>query len=119
MTEHRLFHIIASAEWAAAETVGQLVPGSLAREGFVHFSYAHQVAAVANRLYRDVLDPIVVEFDPSRIASPVVVEDSYGTGEAFPHIYLAIPVAAALDTYPLSRDDKGNYEFNVASPKTL
>jgi uncharacterized protein (DUF952 family) len=109
----RLFHIITAEQWRRAQELYQLSPPSLQSEGFVHFSYEHQVAGVANNLYADVDDLIVVEFDPTQVGSAVVDEDSYGTGQEFPHVYAEIPVAAAVAEHGLSRAADGRYRFEV------
>jgi uncharacterized protein (DUF952 family) len=96
-----LFHIVPRLAWERARVSGAYAPDSLQTEGFVHCSFADQVVAVAERLYRDVPDLIVVELDPARIQAPVVVEDSYGSGEAFPHVYGPLPIAAEQGTRPL------------------
>ncbi|MDQ2959392.1 MAG: DUF952 domain-containing protein, partial [Actinomycetota bacterium] len=86
-------------------------PESLAADGFVHFSYARQVAATANRFYRDRTELIVIEVEPGRLAEPVVDEDLYGAGDLFPHVYGAIPTSAAVAEHPLPRGPDGDYRF--------
>jgi len=106
-----LFHIVAPAVWAPAVEVGRYEPPSLAEQGFVHFSWRHQVARTANLIYHDETDLIVVEFDPAGIPDPVVTEDLYDAGEEFPHVYAAVPTAAATAVHPLVRDDRGDWVF--------
>lgn len=97
-----IFHIVDRDVWAAAVAAGEYRPPSLETEGFVHFSYAHQVSATAHAVYPDVPDLYVVEIDPERVPSEVVIEDTYGSGTEFPHIYGPIPAAAAVRTYELT-----------------
>lgn len=85
-----LFHIVARDAWPAA---GEYRPASLAGEGFVHCSYAEQVAGTLDRYYRDVPDLIVVELDPEQLG-PVRIENG------FPHVYAALPVSAAVGIHP-------------------
>lgn len=106
----RIFHIVDRGVWAAAVAFGEYVPAAFAQDGFVHFSFAHQVARVANARYRDEPDLIVVEVDPSGL--DVVVEDTYGTGEEFPHVYTPIATAAAVRTFELTRDGNGDWTFS-------
>lgn len=106
-----LFHIVAEQVWHDVVEAGSYEPASLAEQGFVHFSYRRQVARTANLLYRDVAGLVVVEFDPARIGSPVVVEDLYDAGEEFPHVYAAISPAAAVAVHRLDRDAQGDFEF--------
>jgi uncharacterized protein (DUF952 family) len=108
----RIFHIVAPDVWATAVTAGVYEPASIATEGFVHFSFAEQVAGTANLRYHDQPDLMVIEIDPLRIDAELVVEDSYGTGTEFPHVYGAIPTDAALATHPLTRDGAGNWTFS-------
>ena len=77
----RLFHIVSSAVWSALTPAGDYRPASLADEGFVHLSYADQVLGTANRFYRDLADPVAVEFARAALGATVVDEDSYGPGQ--------------------------------------
>lgn len=94
-----LFHIVAAERWRQAVADGRYAPESLADEGFVHCSFAPQVAATARRWYAGIPDLVVVEFDPSGL--DVRVEE-VRPGEAFPHVYGPIPASAAVAVHPLS-----------------
>jgi uncharacterized protein (DUF952 family) len=107
----QLFHIVSESDWASACEVGRYAPESLATEGFIHFSLAHQVAGTANARFRDLDDLIVVEVDPSLLDEPVVFEDLYGMGQDFPHVYAAIPTRAAVACHELARDAHGHFVF--------
>ena len=96
-----IFHIVDADEWAAAVESGEYAPVSLAAEGFVHLSFAQQVAGTLERYYSGVPNLVVVEFDPARLGLPVVVENLAGTGE-FPHVYGPLPTAAAVGVRPVS-----------------
>jgi uncharacterized protein (DUF952 family) len=91
---------------------GDYRPASLAAEGFVHFSYAHQVAVVANARYAAQANLCVVEIDPARVPAEVRVEDSYGSGTAYPHVYGPIPTMAAVAVHDLPRGPDGRYQFD-------
>jgi uncharacterized protein (DUF952 family) len=116
MPMDHIFHIVERGTWALAESAGEYRPESLQSEGFVHFSYANQVGATANRFYADAVNLCVVEFDPAKLTAPVVVEDSHGTGEQFPHVYAAIPAAAAVAIHDLPRGADGQYTFAAPEP---
>jgi uncharacterized protein (DUF952 family) len=107
----RIFHLVSAPEWQAACEVGRYAPESLATEGFVHFSFAHQVASTANDLYRERPDLIVVEVDPALLEEAVVVEDLYAMNEVFPHVYGPIPTCAAVATHDLARTADGDFAF--------
>jgi uncharacterized protein (DUF952 family)/lysophospholipase L1-like esterase len=104
-----LFHIVAPADWPSC---GSYRPGSLAEQGFVHLSFADQVEGVANAIYRDAPDLVVVELDPVALDTDVRVEDSYGEGVAFPHAYGPLPVTAAVAVHPLGRAADGRWQFS-------
>jgi uncharacterized protein (DUF952 family) len=87
----RIFHIVARDAWAAAEAVGTYQPESLPTEGFVHFSFAHQVRATWQNYYRAGPNLFVVEV----AGLPVEIEGG------FPHVYQAIPTSSAVGTYQL------------------
>jgi uncharacterized protein (DUF952 family) len=94
-----IFHIVDRDAWSAA--AGEYRPASFDDEGFVHFSFAEQVRATADRYYRDVPNLIVVEIDAACLA--------YKVENGFPHVYGAIPTSAAIRTYELS-------EFSASGP---
>lgn len=109
----QLFHIVQRLRWERALADGQYVADSLRSEGFIHCSFATQVAEVANRRYRGVDDLCVVELDPSRLDARIEVEDSYGSGTAFPHVYGPIPVTAAVDVHALTRGADDDWCFTA------
>jgi uncharacterized protein (DUF952 family) len=109
--DEQLFHLVSEPLWRSACEVGAYAPESLATEGFIHFSYRDQVAGTANRHYRERDDLIVIELDPNALSSPVIVEDSYRTGQLFPHVYDSIPTSAAIAEHPLTRDAEGDFVF--------
>ena len=102
-----LYHLLARDAWPAD---GDYRPASLDSEGFVHFSFAEQVAGSANRHYADAPELVAVEIDASGL--DVVVEDSYGSGTAFPHVYGPVPASAAVAVHPLHRDADGRWVFS-------
>jgi uncharacterized protein (DUF952 family) len=106
-----LFHIVAPRDWPDS---GYYRPTSLAEQGFVHFSFADQVEGVANSLYRDAAELLVVEFDGAALGVEIRVEDSYGAGVAFPHGYGPVPVDAAVAVHRLSRTGDGGWRFSPA-----
>ena len=99
-----LFHIALPEDWSAARSAGTYTTStrgvSLAEEGYIHCSFAEQVAATAQRFYGDVAQVVLLEIDPEQLTSPVVVEDLVGSGEAFPHIYGPIDLAAVVAVTP-------------------
>ena len=105
----RLFHIATAADWEAALRDGEYTTStrgrSLAEEGFVHASHAHQWRGVRDRFYADVTEPLVLlEIDPARLGARVVEESPDGSTEEFPHVYGPIEVGAVVRVAPLPLD---------------
>jgi uncharacterized protein (DUF952 family) len=111
MTQPTLFHIVEKSRWDHALAVGRYAPESLASEGFVHCSYAAQVEPVANALYRDASDLVVVGLDGALLDVPVVVEDTYASGTSYPHVYGPISVRAQIGEQVLIRRADGGWTF--------
>lgn len=98
MSRH-LFHLALAADWHDAESDGHYRVSTrgrtLAEEGFIHASFAHQVDGVARRFYADVEEPLVLlTIDLARVDVEVRLEVPPGADEAFPHLYGPLPVDA-------------------------
>jgi uncharacterized protein (DUF952 family) len=109
----RLFHIVDRAAWAGAVERGEYRAASLATEGFIHCSYADQVERTANLRFAGVDGLCVVELDAARIPARIEVEDSYGSGAAFPHVYGPIPTSAAVAIHDLVPANHGGWTFTA------
>lgn len=110
---NRLYHLALRDEWRdAVEGAGNgtyrrsTLGRSLAEEGFIHCSFAHQVQTIADLVYRGRSDVVLLVIKPSELRAEVRVE-SPGTGaDEYPHIYGPIPVAAVIEAIdvPIDRD---------------
>jgi len=103
----RLFHLALRRDWEAAREAGEYRVSTrgrtLAEEGFLHASYAHQWQGVRDAYYADVSEPLVLlVVDPALLDVPVVEEVPAGGDEAFPHVYGPLPVAAVVTVRELS-----------------
>jgi len=96
-----IFHISLPSDWEAARADGRYFISTrgrtLADEGFIHCSFAEQVATVMSNFYADLSEVVVLRIDPHRLCAPIVVEDLAGAGEAFPHVYGPIGLDAVID----------------------
>ena len=103
-----LFHLSLVDDWAAAQRAGEVTDStrdvSLAAEGYIHCSFADQVAATASRFYGDLDVVVLLRIDPALVTSPIVVEDLVGSGVEFPHVYGPIPVSAVVDAQVAAPD---------------
>lgn len=103
-----IFHIAETAEWVSALEAGaytrSTLDRSLADEGFIHCSEAHQWRATLDRFYANHEGELVLlTIDPSRLTVPLVREvGNPVTGEEFPHLYGPLTVDAVVDVTPIS-----------------
>ncbi len=90
-----LYHLATAEEWARYQGCGTIEPPSLALEGFVHCSWGRQVAGTVGRHFAGTPDLLALRLDPAALgATELVEEDSYGSGQAYPHAYGPVPVDA-------------------------
>jgi uncharacterized protein (DUF952 family) len=108
--QHRprlLYKILGAAEWQAFRAAG-LFDGSEVdrRDGFIHFSYADQVAETARKHFSGRGDLVLLAADPVPLGAALRDEVSRG-GALFPHLYAPLPLAAVLWDKPIPLDPAG------------
>jgi len=106
-----IYHILTVSDWQSAYRSGCYRPPSLEQEGFIHFSQAHQVIAVANAFYRTAGDLVLLGVDPARLTAPLRCEPpaplagapplGLSTSELFPHLYGPLNLDAIVMAWPL------------------
>ncbi len=106
-----IYHLARVADWDAAAASGEYRVSTLDRTldevGFIHASRADQVAATAERFYRDVAgDLVVLEIDEHGLD---VREEDGGAGEVYPHVYGPIPVASVTRVVRAWFEDDGGF----------
>lgn len=111
-----IYHIATRADWEQARRDGAYTTSTAGRtleqEGFIHASYAAQVAGVANAFYRDSPDDLVLlVIARGRVHAEVRDEDVPGADLPFPHIYGPLNTDAVLAAHSLSPGPDG--EFTV------
>jgi uncharacterized protein (DUF952 family) len=109
-----LYHLALVDDWQAALAAGayriSTLGRTLADEGFIHTSFSHQVAGVAERIYPAVTDPLLLlHIDERRLTSPWRVDPVPGAAAGFPHVYGPIDVAAVLAATPVRRRPDGTW----------
>jgi glutathione S-transferase len=108
---HWLYHLALADEWRQARSTGVYARSTrglgLDQVGFIHASYAHQLAATYARFYGDAGPVVLLTIDPGRLEQAGVAvraEPGASTSEAgaelFPHLYGPLPLAAVLAADP-------------------
>jgi uncharacterized protein (DUF952 family) len=89
-----IYKICREASWRAAKHAGSYRGSEVdARDGFIHFSTAAQVAETAARHFAQQTDLVLVAVDGDALGAALKWEKSRG-GDLFPHLYDALPLAA-------------------------
>jgi uncharacterized protein (DUF952 family) len=106
-----LFHITERAAWVAAQETREYRLSTRNRtledEGFIHCSLRHQLRGVAEHLYADADDLVVLVIDSTRLSAPVRYEAPDAASESYPHIYGPVPTAAVTEVITVTRDAAG------------
>jgi uncharacterized protein (DUF952 family) len=108
-----LLHITERLTWLDAAQAGEYRMSTrgvtLAAEGFIHCSLRHQLRGVAELLYADADDLVVLVIDSDKVAAPVRFEAPVPGADEFPHIYGALPAAAVTDVIAVTTDAAGRF----------
>ncbi len=93
--ERPIYHLALPDDWAAALQAGVYEMSTrgitVADEGFVHCSFAHQIEGVASRFYADVDELHLLHLDRDAIDDDLRIEPpADGVDELFPHVYRPI-----------------------------
>jgi uncharacterized protein (DUF952 family) len=109
----RIYKVCGAGEWAAADLAG-VYEGSAddARDGFIHFSTAAQLAETLARHFAGRDDLVLIAVEADGLGESLKWEPSRG-GTLFPHFYGVLPVAAALWVKPLPRDASGRHTITA------
>ena len=106
-----VYKIVPENLWRAAEASGVFAgaPVDLA-DGFIHFSTAEQTRETAAKHFAGQANLLLVAVDADTFGAAMKWEVSRG-GALFPHLYAALPVAAAraIDAIPMGPD--GRHDF--------
>ena len=108
-----ILHIALPDDWSVARADGEYRVStrnrSLDEVGYIHCSYPRQLESVANRLYSDVAELVILHVEPEFLDSPIKVEAAIDDGkhDDFPHLYGPIPTSAVVATTWWDRGDDG------------
>lgn len=95
----QILHLAALSDWEQ-RAGDHYEPAGLEHDGFVHLCSRDQLAGVAERYYQGRDDLVLVTVRTDRLNSPLVWEDTTGSGERFPHLYGPLPLAAVVAVAP-------------------
>lgn len=95
-----VYHFADPADWARAQSVGAYAPEALRRDGFLHCATQAQLAAVIERHQRGRGELVLLHLDAAALGEALRYDPSPRSGEAYPHVYGAIPLSAVRTAEP-------------------
>jgi uncharacterized protein (DUF952 family) len=102
-----IYKIMSAHAWSDAQKTGTYSGSDDdRRDGFIHFSAAHQLSGTAAKHFKGQQDLVLVAIDAAALGAALRWEPSRG-GDLFPHLYGTLPVAAAQWFRPLPVGDDG------------
>lgn len=96
----RIYHIARNADLARLADGEDYRCASLDSEGFIHCCNQQQLHGVTARYYADVDDVHLLIIDVDRLVPPLILENTVGGDELFPHVYGPIAPDSILECIP-------------------
>ncbi len=111
-----IYKICSASAWREAESRG-VYAGSAhdARDGFIHFSTASQVAETARKHFFGQQGLLLIEVDADAVGSALRWERSRND-ELFPHLYGKLDVSAVKSVHELPERSDGYHEIPELRP---
>ena len=102
-----IYKICERTSWRLAKQTGTYRGSAAdARDGFIHFSTAAQLAGTMTKHFTGQRELLLVAVDTDALGSSLKWEPSRG-GELFPHLYAALPLTAVRWTKPVPDEVSG------------
>jgi uncharacterized protein (DUF952 family) len=102
-----IYKISPRADWDAATAAGVFTGAPVdVKDGYIHFSAAHQVRETAAKHFHGMADLVVAAIDADALGPALRWEPSRG-GDLFPHLYGHLPMTAVRGVRDLPLDPAG------------
>jgi uncharacterized protein (DUF952 family) len=112
----RIYKICPASAWREAERQG-VYRGSAddARDGFIHFSTASQVAETARKHFGGQTGLFLIEVDANTLGDALRWEPSRND-ELFPHLYGELDLGAVTGIYEMRARSDGSHDIPELAP---
>jgi uncharacterized protein (DUF952 family) len=101
-----IFHIAQRQQWEQAKFLGSYSTDSLETEGFIHCSKPTQIITVANRLFSNQKELVLLFIDSDKV-QPEILYEAAEIGEFFPHIYGELNIDAVFQVIDFEAGEDG------------
>jgi uncharacterized protein (DUF952 family) len=96
-----IYKICEASAWREAERKGVFEGAAIdLKDGYIHFSFAHQVAETAGKHFAGQRDLLLIAVEAEALGAALLREPARG-GALFPHLYGPLPMAAVVWVKPL------------------
>jgi uncharacterized protein (DUF952 family) len=109
LSDDNIYLLSSQAEYQHALKNGELVRVSLQGEGFIHASPRSQLNRLANKYYKDKVNPLVLVVEKQRISAVVKWEPA--TGGLYPHIYGPLNMDAVIQVKEIQLSEDGDFHL--------
>lgn len=106
-----ILHITSKRRWETALVSGTYTDTSFESEGFIHCSTREQLLGSANDYFRGQPDLLLLCISSSEVEAPIVYEDCYEKGIAYPHIYGTLNVNAVMHVIDFLPNADGSFSL--------
>ena len=111
-----IYKICERTAWRLAEQIGTYRGSAAdARDGFIHFSTAAQLAGTLAKHFAGRRELLLVAVDAGALGEALKWEPSRG-GELFPHLYAALPLTAVRWTKAVPDEVSGQRVLPELAP---
>ncbi|MCB9026248.1 MAG: GNAT family N-acetyltransferase [Bdellovibrionaceae bacterium] len=100
-----IFHIATKQDWETAKTKGHYRVDSLNVEGFIHLSRPHQVLNVANFLFKNQRNLLLLQVNQELVTAPIKYEGD--KDNKFPHLYGPLNLDAVVGIFNFEENKDG------------
>lgn len=108
-----IIHCLSESVWNEVQNHELYITPTLDEEGFIHCSDVETFHLVAEFMFKEDKEPLLLLcIDSSKVQSEVVWEDLYEAGIDFPHIYGPLNLDSVTAVLPFLRDDDGKFVLN-------
>ncbi|NEP01738.1 MAG: DUF952 domain-containing protein [Symploca sp. SIO2E9] len=105
-----ILHITQRQQWEQAQLTGIYRGDTLDSEGFIHCSTPLQVIKVANTLFRNQQELVLLGIDSDKVQEEIRYEGIEG-GECFPHIYGSLNIDAVFKVIDFEAGKDGKFQL--------
>jgi len=102
-----IYLLSSQQEYQTAQTNGMLSRDSIAEEGFIHAAPKSQLTRIANKYYKNTVEPLILVVDKKKVEALVKWEPA--TGGLYPHIYGILNFDAIVDVQKIALNTDGQY----------